>query len=191
MSNGPISVTTTNGSVAIEGRATGTPALPLPGRVKAGLFGTSDDGIGVHGQSAGIGVTGESITQTVPPRPGSSDGVFGSSGNNGVHGLSFSASASGVWGQNDAGGYGVSGSTNSPFVAGPDGMAGVWGNNSDSGTGVKGTSQGGDAVAGFSHSNAHAGVAAMRGRACGARPEQALPQAYGCGLEVRNTEHRP
>jgi hypothetical protein len=46
-------------------------------------------------------------------------------------------------------------------MRGPGGTAGVWGNNSGSGIGVKGTSQGGDAVAGFSSSNAHAGVAAI------------------------------
>jgi hypothetical protein len=86
--------------------------------------------------------------------------VYGE-GKNGVHGKSKSPTDSGVWGENKLQGYGVSGETNSPFVAGPGGTAGVWGNNSGSGTGVKGTSQGGDAVAGFSSSNAHAGVAAI------------------------------
>ena len=60
-----------------------------------------------------------------------------------------------------ASGYGVKGSTNTPYQPGPAVVAGVWGENTGTGTGVKGTSQGGDAVAGFSSSNGHAGVAAI------------------------------
>jgi len=80
---------------------------------------------------------------------------------NGVHGRSFSSSDSGVWGENMGAGYGVSGSTNSIYQPGPNGTAGVWGNNPGSGIGVKGTSTGGDAVLGYSSSNAHAGVSAV------------------------------
>jgi hypothetical protein len=169
MSNGsnvPISVTITNGYVAIAGKSTGTlPPIPLPGFVKAGILGTSDDGTGIYGSShTGPGVTGESIDDrpwAEGKRYGPSDGVLGVSAKNGVHGRSFSSSDSGVWGENSGGGYGVSGSTQGSFVPGPGGTAGVWGHNSGTGTGVKGTSSGGDGVLGYSSSNAHAGVSAV------------------------------
>jgi hypothetical protein len=168
MSNGsnvPISVTITNGLTAIAGTATGTftpPPIPLPGgHIKAGIFGTSDDGTGVYGTShSGPGVKGESVALLLPGHPGLSDGVLGTSGKNGVHGVSSSSSDSGVWGENSGGGYGASGSTNSIFQPGPNVTAGVWGNNSGSGTGVKGTSSGGDGVFGFTESKDHAGVSA-------------------------------
>jgi hypothetical protein len=99
-------------------------------------------------------------------------GVFGVSGDptsSGVHGENDSGgtgvsgtshTGTGVSGESDSGGYGVSGSTNSVFQPGPNGVAGVWGNNFGSGTGVKGTSSGGDGVLGFSNAQAHAGVSA-------------------------------
>ena len=90
-------------------------------------------------------------------------GVMGDGHKNGVHGLSGSATDSGVWGENTGGGYGVSGSTNSTFQPGPAVVSGVWGANSGSGCGVKGTSQGGDGVVGASLSNGHAGVSAING----------------------------
>jgi hypothetical protein len=84
----------------------------------------------------------------------------GQSGN-GVVGVSSSATSNAVLGENLGGGYGIQGWTNSNYQPGPSGVAGVWGNNLGSGTGVKGTSTGGDAVLGYSSSNAHAGVSAV------------------------------
>jgi hypothetical protein len=111
---------------------------PLPNNP---LVGTSPQGPGVEGVS------------------NDGDGVFGN-GKNGVHGRAGSNGV-GVWGENISGGYGVKGSTNSPFVAGEGGTAGVWGDNTGTGTGVKGTSAGGDAVLGYSKASNHAGVAAV------------------------------
>ena len=111
---------------------------PLPNNP---LVGTSPQGPGVEGLS------------------NDGDGVFGN-GKNGVHGRAGSNGV-GVWGENISGGYGVKGSTNSPFVAGEGGTAGVWGDNTGTGTGVKGTSAGGDAVLGYSKASNHAGVAAV------------------------------
>jgi hypothetical protein len=121
-----------------------------------GVLGTSGGGAGVQGFSwPGPGVLGNSENGF---------GVQGTSVNgSGMHGTSETQSPNhaGVLGENVNGGYGISGSTNSYYQPGPSGIAGVWGNNTGSGTGVKGTSQGGDAVAGFSSSNGHAGVAAI------------------------------
>jgi hypothetical protein len=165
-SNVPISITTTSGGVAIGGTVTGAPSLLLPGHVKAGLLGTSDDGIGVCGQSkTGPAVSGESgprdlTTGTINVAKSSSDGVFGS-GKNGVHGLSRSPTDSGVWGENAGGGHGVAGSTNSSYQPGANGTAGIWGHNTGSGVGVKGTSVSGDAVIGVSTAKDHAGLSAV------------------------------
>lgn len=77
-------------------------------------------GIGVKGESrSNIGVLGTSTE---------SYGVKGESQNNdGVHGLSHHAARSGVWGNNDAGGYGIAGSSPN------GGFAGVYGNGSRNG----------------------------------------------------------
>jgi len=72
--------------------------------------GTSTSGAGVRGVST------------------SNDGMFGSSGKNGVHGYSTSATSSGVWGDSNAG-NGVTGSTS---AAGAN-IAAVWGANTASG----------------------------------------------------------
>jgi hypothetical protein len=84
---------------------------------------------------------------------GSSDfaGVFGFGPSTGVEGLSFAGNGvygqssavngSGVWGNNDGGGYGVAGSANSNSSSGQFG-AGVWGANYGDGPGVKGTALG-------------------------------------------------
>jgi hypothetical protein len=118
-----------------------------------GVAGTSGQLLGQFVDfGGGIGVYGSS---------GTGDGVFGSSEKNGVHGWSPSPTDSGVWGENTGKGYGVSGSTNSDFVAGSGITAGVWGNNAGSGTGVKGTSQGGYGVLGFSNSSVFAGVSGI------------------------------
>jgi hypothetical protein len=141
------------------------------GQFQTGVKGTSQAGPGVYGVSAesdGIRGIGHSDAHA---------GVYGESdGYEGVRGVSHSAHG-GVVGVNDvpitvegagpgvygtsASSYGVYGSISSAFVPGPAVVAGVWGENTGTGTGVKGTSQGGDAVAGFSSSGQHAGVSAV------------------------------
>jgi hypothetical protein len=110
---------------------------------EAGVSGASESGPGIHGFSS------------------TADGVLGSSGKNGVHGQSSSPGDSGVWGENQAKGYGVSGSTNSDLVLDSTVKAGVWGDNKGGGAGVKGTSQSGNGVIGFSNSPTAAAVSAV------------------------------
>ncbi len=140
MSNVPIFITTTDGSVAITGKATGNPPIPLPGPQKAGVSGSSDSGFGVvassqsgvgidaqsntgtavwAASSTGVGVHGESISsQGVSGHSNSGPGVWGESNQNeGVHGLSHSAHG-GVVGVNDG--------------TGATSGAGVWGVSSQS-----------------------------------------------------------
>jgi hypothetical protein len=149
MADTPISVTTTNGAVAVTGKSTGTSVIGIG--IKAGLLGLSDvGGIGVYGQSIGVAVRGECIDGTVSitgSGPGSEDGVYGTSGGNGVHGLTFGKDASGVWGENKSGvtagtGNGVTGNSNQ------SGGSGVWGVNRGGGIGVTGTSNTGNGVVG-------------------------------------------
>jgi hypothetical protein len=84
-------------------------------------FNNSGSGPGAYGYSGnGNGVEGYS---------GSADGVHGTGGSNGVSGLSSNAAASGVFGQNNGGGYGVVG-------------------NSDTGTGVYGSTSGSSGAGG-------------------------------------------
>jgi hypothetical protein len=173
MSNGsnvPISVTIANGHVAIAGTATGTPPIPLPNQVKAGIFGTSDDGTGVYGSShTGPGVKGESVGDLLNPH-GLSDGVLGVSGGDGVHGQggrngvvgrTSSGSDSGVWGDNTGSGVGVAGNSNGGDgihgTGGRNGVvgrtssgsdSGVWADNTGAGAGVAGTSASGVGVYG-------------------------------------------
>jgi hypothetical protein len=114
----------------------------------AGVFGLSEGGVGVRGESQKVRIDEDgnyAITN---------DGVFGL-GKNGVHGQSASVTDSGVWGENSGAGYGVAGSTNSPNAAG------VWGDNRGAGHGVKGTSADGEGVHGESHSQTFAGVAGI------------------------------
>jgi hypothetical protein len=99
-----------------------------------GVWGESDEGVGVFGASA------------------TTDGVQGISRRNGVHGVSDGPADSGVWGEHRAGGFGVSGSTS----AGGD-KAGVWGHNAGSGYGVKATSVQGTGVYAESLSGGTAG----------------------------------
>ena len=71
-------------------------------------------GIGVKGEASGsgVGVRGEGDTGVVGTSVGSGDGVTGSSPQrNGVQGVSNSYNASGVYGENSAGGYGLAGRT--------------------------------------------------------------------------------
>ena len=87
------------------------------------LLGTSVSNAGVVGQSnTGVGVSGQSIDLSiggaVTPQP-ASDGVLGQ-GKNGVHGLSSSATDSGVFGENSGGGTGVKGTSSvQPLITGP------------------------------------------------------------------------
>jgi hypothetical protein len=100
---------------------------------KSGVWGSNGaGGVGVAGSSSGTGVYGTSNTGV---------GVSGTSMNgDGVVGSTNSATKSGVWGSNNAGGVGVAGSS-----SGETGV-GVWGNNSGYGDGVKGTSSSGNGV---------------------------------------------
>ena len=124
---------------------------PSPGPVPVGggplpekaVVGTSSGSAGVVGQSnTGPGVLAESLYAASVPNSGLSDGVRGISFGNGVHGISRSASESGVWGESTGGGFGVSGSTSS------ESTSGVWGANSGAGFGVVGTSDKADGVLG-------------------------------------------
>jgi len=75
---------------------------------------------------------------------GTNAGVFGdSSASNGVVGRSYSATDSGVYGENDGGGYGVAGATNS------NSAAGVVGTNWGSGQGMFAQNLGGGEAAEF------------------------------------------
>jgi hypothetical protein len=80
-------------------RATGGQGSDLPG-------------IGVHGVADGTGVIGEAETGVFGNSVGSGNGVWGRSPQaNGVQGVSGSYNASGVYGENNAGGWGIAGRT--------------------------------------------------------------------------------
>lgn len=127
------------------------------------IVGSSPTAPGVRGESnSGVGVSGASYGRGNPPAP-ASDGVKGV-GKNGVHGLSLSATDSGVWGEHvgtaaDGGngvrgtsskGHGVLGQT---FASGtwegasgnPDSIlySGVFGVGTGQGYGVSGAGMGG------------------------------------------------
>jgi hypothetical protein len=140
----------------------GKPPPPLYGP-KAGLWGNSDDGAGVQGESAtGNGLVGISGDRSKLQAPHGSK--------NGVVGRTDSDSDSGVWGDHPGAGYGVAGSSlNGNGVIGlafgaPGGggvnngvigrtthgdACGVWGDNPGSGFGVAGTSAGNCGVVGL------------------------------------------
>jgi hypothetical protein len=116
-------------------------------RTSQGVEGRSTQGVGVEGRSTqGIGVRGESDGSfTGLPSSGSAvsgenmvgsgNGVTGLSGaRNGVEGRSFSSAASGVYGQNDVGGFGVAGRANGDQPA-------LLGENSGTGNGLTASSQ--------------------------------------------------
>jgi hypothetical protein len=104
---------------------------PLPGNP---VVGTSEDVAGVFGQSnLGPGVLGQSVAYAALPNSGQSDGVLGEGGKNGVHGVSVAATGAGVLGEHKGGGQGVLGS-------------------SVSGVGVEARSQSGTALSAFSTS---------------------------------------
>jgi hypothetical protein len=82
-------------------------------------------GIGVHGIADGTGVVGEAETGVFGNSVGDGNGVWGRSPQaNGVQGVSGSYNASGVYGENNAGGWGVAGRT---FGLLNDGRAAVLG----------------------------------------------------------------
>jgi hypothetical protein len=113
----------------------------------AGVSGSSETGRGVYGESAGHeGVLGVS---------GSGNGVLGLSRSlNGVQGRSDSPAASGVYGENNGGGWGVAGRAGGPQAA-------VWGDHTGlgMGTGVRGT--GSTGVSGESSQVGGVGVMGM------------------------------
>lgn len=115
-------------------------------------------------QGHGYGVAGYSANGLA--------GVFGTSGRNGVYGLSESAKCSGVYGRNDGSGYGVEGITVAGFagVFGTSPENGVYGlTNSDSGSGVNGRNNGsGPGVTGRSKSGF--GVYGKNGSGSGRNP---------------------
>ncbi|MCU1547739.1 MAG: hypothetical protein JWO29_690 [Arthrobacter sp.] len=103
--NDPSNLTAGGGLTVVGGpfavRAKGGEGLDLPG------------GLGVHGTAnGGTGVVGEGQTGVFGNSVGSGNGVWGRSTQaNGVQGVSGSYNASGVYGENSAGGYGVAGRT--------------------------------------------------------------------------------
>ena len=109
------STSSSNGKAAVAGAD-----VSSTGTFNSGVKGTSTRGTGVSGLSAtGAGVAGQST---------SGDAVFGTSTNlagvhgfsttnNGVFGDSTGSGASGVYGQNDGGGYGVAGRITKPGIA--------------------------------------------------------------------------
>jgi hypothetical protein len=102
--NEPTSALTAGGGLTVQGgpfavRATGGQGSDLPG-------------IGVHGVADGTGVIGEGRTGVFGNSVGGGNGVWGRSPQaNGVQGVSGSYNASGVYGQNNVGGWGVAGRT--------------------------------------------------------------------------------
>jgi hypothetical protein len=114
-----------------------------------GAFSSGGVGVSGIGGGSGPGVRGLCIT---------GEGVYGQNGrtgsaltgvNNGVHGVSNSATGNGVLGENSGGGAGVAGASGTGvavFGSSPNGT-GVWGTSAN-GTGVKATGQIALAVAG-------------------------------------------
>jgi len=133
-------------TTSIQDSTTAFPVLQLNSSLATALLSQSGSGAGIEATSN----FGTAIAAT-------------STHDNGVHASSANAAKSGVWGENTAGGFGVSGST-----AGGGAVAGVWGSNSGSGIGVRGTSVSGAGVRGFSqtgigvHANADPGAVALR-----------------------------
>jgi hypothetical protein len=128
-----------------------------------GVAGYSGTGNGVYGQSSSIGVLGVTSQSSGVGVKGegtlTADGVFGTSGGNGVHGQTTNAvSGAGVYGESAAtGGTGVSGLCHSTtsgqgvLGTGPVGVSGMAAGagpagGSGAGTGVLGTTQNGTGV---------------------------------------------
>jgi hypothetical protein len=117
-------VRNTGSGSAVTGEQTGNSVQPA-------VAGANAAGIGVSGDSeVGTGVAGGSD---------SGNGVFGvSARRNGVEGQSSSSMASGVYGENDGGGFGTAGRSSGGVTS-----AGVLGDNTGFGAGVLGISASG------------------------------------------------
>jgi hypothetical protein len=152
--------------------ASAPPRPPTPPLPQNPVHGTSSAAEGVLGESnAGPGVSGRSvywgggIPPVEPIMGGTSDGVLGESGGNGVHGIS-SHSGDGVLGEGPGNGVHGKGSVQGVFGEGPNGVvgksstpnaSGVWGENTGAGYGVSGSSVIGWGVYGSSQ-NGQAGL---------------------------------
>lgn len=141
----------------------------------AGVYGTNlGSGPGVKGlnNSGGPALYGKaSASEGLYAQSGTTAGTSPGSSRNGVHGVTDSPSASGVWGQAMNGGFGVSGSTKS---AGNSGGAGVYGANLGSGPGVLGVSEHGIGVRGVTSSGGTGVLAEDDTRATGGIALQVL-----------------
>lgn len=127
---------------SISGQSTGA-GLKVQNTRTDVVFGTIPSGIWGDQLGFGNGVTGTSASGTgVSGQSNSGYGLFGSSAsNNGVQGRASASGASGVYGENTAGGTAVTGRSS--------GM-GVLGDSTNAGIGVKGTSATGVGVRGES-----------------------------------------
>jgi hypothetical protein len=128
-SNVPIDVAIDNGAVAIRGESNGQP--PLLRTTKAGIIGSTDDAVGVFGQTGTqeISALGPSQLGTAgvlghfrdggqlsrgflggkDPHFHQHAGVYGESDQQGVHGHSTGDQGTGVFGHNAGHGFGVRG----------------------------------------------------------------------------------
>jgi hypothetical protein len=127
--------TSTDGAMAMRGDATtyiGVFGTSTSGFEAVGVRGDSESGTGARGLStSGAGMRGTS---------NSSNGVFGQSG---------SATASGVYGENNFKGYGVAGRSNAGLLVAGVGAAATLGDNTADGIGVWARSQHG--IATYTH----------------------------------------
>jgi hypothetical protein len=90
-SNTPVDVVIDNGGVAVHGGSSGEPPALQPQErrgPKAGVYGNSDDGVGVLGESR-IPNPNPILGAEVGAAFGTSDGVLGQSAGTAVHGVSF------------------------------------------------------------------------------------------------------
>jgi hypothetical protein len=118
------------------------------GGAGAGVYATSQHGEGMYAQS------------------GTTRGTSAGGTRNGVHGVTDSVADSGVWGQAVAGGFGVSGSTETAEIDGP---AGVFGANLGTGPGVKGLNNSGGAAL-YGKAATSEGLYAQSGVTAGTNP---------------------
>jgi hypothetical protein len=175
------------GKLGVHGQSSSAVDSGVLGENSAGGIGISGLTLGGQSQSAGVlgysynaggvavGVHGVSSLNEQNQQQG--DGVLGV-GKNGVHGISSSANDSGVWGENNNGGFGVGGSTRAD--TGPRGaIAGVWGSNSGNGPGVRGT--GGTGVLGEGFIGVH-GISTTSSQFLPGIGVQAEHTAGGVGL---------
>jgi len=136
-------------TTAIVGRA-GRRVLPNQVATGNGVEGYADGGAGVRGTSTS---------------------------GNGTEGISSGASAAGVSGDNQGGGYGAVGGTTSAT------NAGVWGNNYGSGAGVKATSSSGDGVFGQGGNGVHGvGIGGTGGFFTSTGPDGVFGQGAATGV---------